>query len=293
MKRIVFLIIPLALLLLVAMPIISILVGYTVECDIRYADGEECIMDIYTPWGAENHDSIGCVILIHGGSWSSGDKSDEELRARLIASRGYMAVTINYTLFTAEADASFDTDTMLDDIDAAISKVKSYAKERGITIDKIATSGYSAGAHLALLYAYSRSADSPIEIAFTASMAGPTKITPEIWGEDFTVSIGRLLTTEDFDKDYIYTAHGESALRDISPTTYISESSVPTLILQGAKDSIVPPQNAEALASALESARVAHEYIILPNSTHALSEDIFGFIGYHLTLLEWCNDHFS
>lgn len=285
--------VPILIIILILLAFATLLIGYDVTRDVRYSEGEECTMDIYTPWGAENTDPIGCVILIHGGSWSGGDKSEEELRARLIARSGYMAVAINYTLFTAEADGTFDVHTMLNDVEAAISKIKKYAEDRGITIDKIATAGYSAGAHLALLYAYSRKDTSPIEVAFTASMAGPTEISPDIWGEDLTISIGNLLSTKNFDKDFIYTDYGEAILREISPTSYINSDSVPTLILQGAKDTTVPPANAEALKSALSEASVGYEYILLPSSTHALVEDIFGFISYHFTLIKWCNDYLS
>lgn len=292
-KRILSIIIPISLLLMILLPAIILFTGYDVDRDVRYSEGTECTMDIYTPWGKENADPIGCVILIHGGSWSGGDKDEEELRARLIARSGYMAVAINYTLFTAEADDTFDVHTMLNDIEAAIIAAKTYAEERGIAINKIATSGYSAGAHLALLYAYSRKDSSPIDIAFAASMAGPAEISPEIWGEDLTWAIGNILSTKSFDKDLIYTDDGKATLREISPTSYINADSVPTLILQGAKDTTVPPANAETLASALSAASVEHEYIILPNSTHMLIEDIFGFVGYHLTLIKWCNDYLN
>jgi acetyl esterase/lipase len=285
--------VPLLIIILILLASATLFIGYDVARDVRYSDGELCTMDIYTPWGKDSGEAIGCVILIHGGSWSGGDKAEEELRARLIARSGYMAVAINYTLFTAEADDTFDIHTMLNDIEAAITAAKKYAEERGIAINKIATAGYSAGAHLSLLYAYSRHDTSPIDIAFTVSMAGPTEITPEIWGEDLTISIGNLLSTKHFDKNFIYTDEGKAILREISPTSYIAEGSAPTLILQGAKDTTVPPENAEALYAALSDASVNTEYIILPNSTHALIEDFFGFIGYHISLIEWCNEYFS
>ena len=49
------------------------------------------------------------------------------------------------------------------------------------TIDKMATSGYSAGGHLALLYVYSRpdAAAVPVELVF--EQVGSAVFTPELW----------------------------------------------------------------------------------------------------------------
>ena len=38
------------------------------------------------------------VVLIHGGGWRSGDKRDYADQCRELASRGFVAATINYRL---------------------------------------------------------------------------------------------------------------------------------------------------------------------------------------------------
>lgn len=70
---------------------------------------------------------------------------------------------------------------ILDDMENCINAIYAQAAEMGYTIDKMATSGYSAGGHLALLYAYSRSdaATVPVELVF--EQVGPAVFTPELW----------------------------------------------------------------------------------------------------------------
>lgn len=282
-------IILIASLLAVAIPIAAMNFGVELHSDVSYADGEDCKMDIYLPTLLDTSDEVGCVIFIHGGSWMGGDKADEELRARLVASQGYVAVSISYTLYRGDND--YRVTDVLDDIDSAIDRLYSFADERGIKLSGLALSGYSAGAHLALLYSYSRAHESGHEIAFVLSMAGPTLISPEIWGDDLAMQIGEMLTGEKFDENLLYSPEGEALLEGISPTAYVDELSPPTLILQGAKDTVVPPACADALVRALEDNAVTYECVILPNSNHGFTEDVFGLIGFHMTLLGYCNDY--
>lgn len=45
---------------------------------------------------------------------------------------------------------------MVDEIGMAVQRIKKFSDNLGLNITKLATSGYSAGAHLSALYAYSR-----------------------------------------------------------------------------------------------------------------------------------------
>jgi len=52
-------------------------------------------MDIYLP---ENKGDVNVVLNIHGGGWSSGDKSSEADLCKRSAELGYAAASINYRM---------------------------------------------------------------------------------------------------------------------------------------------------------------------------------------------------
>lgn len=115
----------LALLLTVTVfSVIGFFCGYKVYRDVSYGEAEPNVMDIFIPKRAKKQEANGCVLMIHGGSWSSGDKKEEGMRCRYLANRGYVVAALNYTLHK-EATASFyHVDTVLDEIDAALQKIK-------------------------------------------------------------------------------------------------------------------------------------------------------------------------
>ena len=104
---------------------------YEVIENVRYAEAECAVMDVYLPESAVDREENGCVIMIHGGAWSGGDKGDERARCYRLARRGYVVASINYTLY-AEGQG-YTVDTVLDEIDTAIAALRdmSAVKSRG------------------------------------------------------------------------------------------------------------------------------------------------------------------
>ena len=281
------------LLISVAVGLIKYFTGYRVYRDVRYSDGENCVMDIYIPDRAYERETNGAVLFIHGGSWSSGTKSEEEGKCRLLASHGYITASIGYTLRNDANADEYNVSLVLDEIDAALLKLKSFTLEEGITVDKAATSGYSAGAHLALLYAYSRAETAPIDILFTAGMAGPSDMSVDVWGEELSMAITTMLTGENVTRDMLYSEKGEQLINSISPIYYVNERSAPTLIIQGGKDTVVPEANADNLLKRLSEFSVKNEYIYMDRSSHMLIENPIGRFRYYKRLIDYAKEYFG
>ncbi|MBO7195866.1 MAG: alpha/beta hydrolase [Clostridia bacterium] len=291
--KFVFKAVSLILLILLAVFIFSYFTGYKVYRNVSYGDGEQNVMDVYLPNEANLRDNNGCVLFIHGGSWSGGDKWEEEARCRLLASRGYMAVSMNYTLISDENADVYTVFAVLDEIDAALSTAVSFAAERGIAIDQAATSGYSAGAHLAMLYAYSRADSAPVEIKFTSSMAGPADISPAVWGNDLAARIGTILSGEEITVEMLGDDAVKELLVSISPVSYITCDSVPTAIIQGGNDTTVSPANADSLIKHLSENSVAYDYVHLKDSDHSLLQNPILHLSYYNLLLDYCDAYFD
>ena len=86
------------------------------------------------------------VILIHGGGWKSGDKSQMANMALEIASKGYSCFAIEYRL---SLEAKFPS--AIFDVKTAIQYVKANAKKYHVDATKVAVLGCSSGGQMAAL----------------------------------------------------------------------------------------------------------------------------------------------
>ena len=290
-KASLFLILFCAVLLLTAIvPLVKFYTGYRVYKNIEYGQGKLNVIDVYMP---NRQKSNGVILFIHGGSWTGGDKSEEDFRCRILASNGFMSATLNYSLYSQETASEYSVFTVLNEIDLALNKLKEFASSSGQNINKVALCGYSAGAHLATLYSYSRTESAPLKIAFTASMAGPVDISTNAWSEELTSSIASILLQKDISKEDVLDGSVNDILLTISPISYISKNSPPTLIIHGGKDEVVSIKNAEALVQKLTENNVEFKYFYLENSTHALIENPFKHIKFLNELINYSKKYFT
>ncbi|MBI4901683.1 MAG: alpha/beta hydrolase, partial [Actinobacteria bacterium] len=137
--------------------------------NISYGPSSSQVMDICYP--PTRSATTGAFLLIHGGSWSSGDKGDFESLCGVVAGLGYVGATMNYRMFNEKATYA----DMLADIDLALATYSDTAREDGWAISKVALMGASAGGYLALMYAYTRHATIPI--GFVVGLSAPTDFT--------------------------------------------------------------------------------------------------------------------
>ena len=266
---------------------------YTLYRDVSYGEKEANVMDIYIPNEAYRRESNGVILFIHGGSWSGGDKADETVRCRMLASQGYIVANVNYTLWSEDTADTYHVSQVLDELDAALLAVQSFALERGITVDKAAPVGYSAGAHLAMLYAYSRAETAPMDIAFVASMAGPATVSPAVWGEDMAIRVSRRLTGVEISPEMLRSGEADEIFASISPTSFINENTPPTLLMQGEKDTVVPPANADALVEKFTAFGIPFDDIRFENSDHSLLQNPIKHAKFYGMLFEYCKRYFG
>lgn len=100
-------------------------------------------LDIFHPKGGNKYPA---VLLIHGGGWSSGDKSLLVPMAVKLSAKGYVTTPLEYRL-----SPEVKYPAAVYDIKAAIRWLKAKANVYNIDTNKIAVLGCSAGGHLAAL----------------------------------------------------------------------------------------------------------------------------------------------
>lgn len=100
-------------------------------------------LDVFCP---EKEGKYPALILVHGGGWRAGDRSLQVPMAQMIATEGFVTVTVEYQL---SLEAKYPA--AVHNIKSAIRWMRAHANEYGIDSEKIAISGCSAGGQLALL----------------------------------------------------------------------------------------------------------------------------------------------
>jgi len=99
------------------------------------------------------------IILIHGGSFVSGDKSDLDYLAHIYATHGYSAVSINYRLIgnnppITAGPSNNAINVAVQDAETAMGWMRDNSATYQIDPSRVAIGGFSAGAITALFEAY-------------------------------------------------------------------------------------------------------------------------------------------
>ncbi|GAC1463090.1 MAG: hypothetical protein NVSMB9_00130 [Isosphaeraceae bacterium] len=233
--------------------------------DIVYtkAGGQDLKLDLARP--AEGDGPFPVVLVIHGGGWTAGNKSDVRPALTEFARHGYVAVSPQYrfcpkNIFPAQVH----------DVKAAVRWVKSHAKTYKIDPQKVGAIGFSAGAHLSMMLGLTDSSDglegdAPADAPDTRIQAvvnyfGPTDLAASDV-PDVTLPI-----LKDFLGGPVKDKLAEA--KRASPITYVSKGDAAVLSFQGTKDPLVPHTQATKLANALTAAEVPGRVELLLGEGH-------------------------
>jgi predicted esterase len=138
-------------------------------------------LDLYEPTG-DTVTQRPAIVWVHGGSFSSGDKTSPELvdEANVFSGKGYVNVSINYRLEPGGCSASNPTSQTcvmavreaLADAQTAVRFLRTNAGTYGIDPGRIAIGGSSAGAITALNVGFSRTEDPTAAVGAAVSLSG-------------------------------------------------------------------------------------------------------------------------
>ena len=270
----------------------------TVYSDITFGKWSDTSYDLYIPKSLNANKKCALILFIHGGSYTGGDKADEETWCKFFASKGYITATVNYSLMGEGKDSNLNL--MNEQIFACVEAIKEDCLARGYDITQMATSGQSAGGHLAMLYAYSHRVDSPIPVKFVFQQTGPASFHFEDWGgnvteENHEEAINGVLgwTGKSVTKEMILDGSYRKLVDEISPAYLIDESTVPTLCAYGTEDSLVPPSIKFLLFEQFEKYSVTYEFVHYQNSNHGLMRDPDKQKYFVNRSLEYCEMYFE
>jgi glycerophosphoryl diester phosphodiesterase len=135
-----------------ALPVATTEPAYITLRNVPYGDaGEDNTLDAYLP--KDHHANTKIIVYLHGGGWTGGDKKEfpQQLIDELAGKLHYGVVSMNYRLIR---DHKNIYPAQLDDVRKALAFISSKAKKLQFDGSQFALIGGSAGAYLALQYAY-------------------------------------------------------------------------------------------------------------------------------------------
>ena len=228
---------------------------YFEALNVSYGDDDDQKFDIYLP--ASRTLSTKIIILIHGGGWSSGDKSDMDGFVDLIFQNfeNIGVVNMNYRL-ADENNLPYPMQT--DDISSVIEHLKTNQNEYVID-DNYGFIGTSAGAHLAMLWSYALDANSDINMV--CSIVGPTNFTDPAYLNNSNPELQILIDLFGVD---VATAF----LEEVSPYHRVTSSAPPSILFYGGLDPLVPITQGTDMRDKLAELGVIHEFTLYENEGH-------------------------
>lgn len=244
-------------------------------------DGARLAGDLIRP-AAANHLRRG-VLLIHGGGWSTGSRTDYESLLQTLGGVGLTAVTVDYRLAPAVRHPQH-----VEDVKCALRWLRTHAAELDVDADKLAVIGGSAGSHLSAFLAYTP--DDPRFEGTGLPSTGGTKLAAAVLHgcpNDLTAYSTFSAEQQGTVRALLGTPTPTmEQLRAASPRELIRAGSIPTLILHGQNDTVVPPDQASRLDATLTSFRVPHRLVIIPGAGHsdfgsdpdAVSRELLSFL---------------
>ncbi len=231
-------------------------------------EAQDLALDVYAPL-PKRKDRLPGVIVVHGGSWQSGDRTEFEPFNHYLAGRGYVVVSVDYRLAPGATAPSQQKDVL-----DAIRYMKVHAGEHGMDDRKLFLLGRSAGGQIALSAAYGRY-DPAIKgvIAFYT----PSDL---VWGYSKPAN-PLIMNSKKVIRTYLGgpPTAGSRVYEDASPVYSVNGMTPPTLMIHGERDELVSPIHNEHLSKKLAEFKRPYYYLRLPWATHGCDANLNGPCG--------------
>lgn len=240
--------------------------------------------DVYSPKGAKN---LPCIVIIHGGGWSSNNEDVMRGLARELTRGGqYVVFSIDYR-WARKLDGDATNNTManlIEDVFGAIAHIMEHAAEYGGDPSNIAVTGDSAGGHLSAAVSVMPDkigkggfGKTPGVFEFMPSYIPKNKTVEQVRTEivaaikaaapSYGVFGGNLLNHYSDDP-----AANDSWKEAIAPLNNIPDSkvrAVPTYLTRGTKDPLIKDEAVKAYADSLVNKGQRVEYVQIGGASHA------------------------
>ncbi|HET7294191.1 MAG TPA: alpha/beta hydrolase [Vicinamibacteria bacterium] len=263
----------------------------TANLTYRTASNVDLKLDVYAPQPLSAPNPT--VLHIHGGGWVEGSRQVDTVALIPYLARGFTVVNVSYRLGrVALAPAA------VEDVRCALRWVVLNADKYKFDLDRIVTTGASAGGHLALTTAFLRPSDGfdatcptvddkrwssgeepPMKVAAAVNWFGITDVADLLDGPN----------AKHYAIEWLGSLPSRRELaRAVSPLSMVRAGLPPVLSIHGDADELVPYSHATRLHQALDKAGVPNRLVSIQKGGHgdftreqqrANFAAIFAFLG--------------
>jgi acetyl esterase/lipase len=235
----------------------------TTDIVYKEIDGKKLRLNAFVPKG---YGPFPGVLVVHGGAWRSGSRTQLTMYAKSLARRGFACFSIDYRLAPKHKSPA-----QIEDCRDAVRWIRQHAAKHKTDPNRIGAIGYSAGGHLVSLLATTglAKADDPkgVGTKITAAVAGGAPTDFRFTHED-SKALSYWLGGSRRKKPEVYLA--------ASPAAFVDKDDAPIFFYNGSTDLLVPVKihrtigyaGPTALHAALEKAGVETDLHIIKGAGH-------------------------
>lgn len=226
--------------------------------NVAYGTDAKQTMDIYLP-ANRNITNTKVLVMVHGGGWVSGDKTDMSVVVDSLKKRlpDYAFFNINYRLAAWPANL-FPTQEM--DVRTAVQFINGNTTTWQVS-KKFVIAGASAGGHLSLLQGFKDSV--PVKMKAIVSFFGPSDMA-DMYNNPLPAApasaIAALLSGTPTSNPTLYFQS--------SPVNFINSNSAPTILIHGGLDPLVRTSHSTNVQTLLTAAGVTNQMVLYPTGGH-------------------------
>ncbi|MDA9129034.1 alpha/beta hydrolase [Candidatus Gracilibacteria bacterium] len=244
------------------------------------AGGQDLFLDVYEATNTAQG-NIKPLIMIHGGGFVEGERSQEPEWIEFFNHLGYTVFDIEYRLATLE---NHTWDLAASDINSAIIWVGLNQERYNLDMSELVLAGSSAGASLALQASYGG------ESVFPSNNVGeyfpaekivayfPATTMEPLWNRDT-----KFLDISSREVGMKYTGGGPSDVPErynrINTVKLANRDAPETLVIHGSSDHLIPADTILPLEQRLTELGVENEFVFIPFAEHGFTYFVgnFGF----------------
>lgn len=256
------------------------------------SDGAAFTMDVFKP---KTGNGAAVIVLISGGWVSRHENFNLELAEDLTA-KGYTCIEVIHG-----AQPRYKVSEIANQIQRAVRFTKANAPIWGFDATRLGITGGSAGGHLSLLVANHPDAGKPDSQdpvdRFSSSVRAAAVFFPptdfQHWFADGTPAFKNPLMVASFGKAFVSDPAKTSdedfskVAVDLSPVTYLSKQTPPTMIVHGEKDPLVPLSQSYNYKAHLEALSIPTRLVVVPGKGHGWPDMRVQFAE----MIEWFNTY--
>ncbi|MBS2036096.1 alpha/beta hydrolase [bacterium] len=220
-------------------------------------EGQELRLDLDLP--EEGDGPFPLVMMIHGGSWSSGSRTN--FFSPELVEQGFAVASIDYRL---APDSKFPA--FIQDVKSAIRFLRAHSGEYRLDPARFGLWGSSAGGHLAVLAALA-GPSAGWDVGDNLNVSSEVQAVVDWFGP---TTFQGLENASESARETVHRAFGGDSLiwRQASPLFLVHRGAPPFLIMHGRQDRLVPFSQSQSLFDSLRQAEVSAQLVPVSHAGH-------------------------